>query len=812
MKIPLSAYPIDDGILIYRNGNVDKIDYPFRPFVLARKDKVLNLFGKEETWRKVPEDEDLKYLKLDFSNVKEFNEFRKRQSKNSSNILMNSFMEQIYICSPEFFFKYPHTNNLRLMFFDIEVASKGDGLFPRPSNNEILCIGYSIWEYFDNGSKRKIWQDICKGFDVKSMSDKPVIDSFLDAIKKYDPDIIAGYFSSEFDLPYVIERAKIVKSDITKLCRGGREPVLGDKENKIRLPGRIHFDIFESNIGVKKDQTLFGIKSRKLKELARWYNVKRTKLVNNAWVEDKMEDIEIPEHMEDLLKLFRENPSRLYAYQDDDIYRTEGIGHVYLRTAIILAEIMGVTLESVIEGYSSSVPKLCIAREMHNLKLINTETNFHKYNIQNGSIAKISGKLKYEGAIGGLYKNGYIPYTQKLDFKSQYPSAIQTWNLGPDTTKLISIEPYTGKYNCTQEGTFNWYRIPTTFDDGKFSYDFIVRVRNDKDGFLKKYISDLKQERKKINQELKSAQGDEKIALNSQQHAIKIKLNSTYGFLGLKSTIYGDMISAVMVTAMCRWCTMKLLQRNKDVICEVDTDGIIVDKHLSVEEENTWIDKEIKEKFKLKENFMTLDLEDEGNRAYFYLKKNYVIEKNGDFIIHGSSLKGSKSSKVVDRAINLGIQYIFNNKPIEEVFREAYDFNGLKLEDFAERIKLSKDTVEYDDQFDFRIFLVKQVEAKTGRVITKGTQMNYLVTKDKLPYEEFRQYYRGGKNYTYTGYVSKVEELDINYYIEQVDKALAKFGISKTEYIKINMFDTGVPNKKPIDQAEELDTIYIGEL
>jgi len=813
MKIPLSVYPVDDGILVYRNNTIDKAPYPFKPFALAQKDKFPTVFGPVETWRKVPDDEDVAYTKIQFDTPKDLMDFKKKNSNESNYLLVNNFIEQIYITEPDFFLQYPHTQDLTIMFFDIEVASKGDGLFPKAHSNEILCIGFSIWKYTNDGRKRKIHHEICKGFNISTMSDKVVIDTFLDRVQEFDPDILVGYNSDEFDLPYMIERAQMMRCDIKKLSRGFREPVIGNGDYKVRIPGRIHFDLYNSNSGVKKDQTLFGIKSKTLKEVSRWYKVKRTIQVNGSWIEDEMYDIEVKEHIENLLKLFIEDPELLYAYLDDDIYRTEGTGNVYIRNCITLSEMMQVSLDSIITMYSSFVPKLVVSRNMHIRKLINTESNFFKYNIHTGTKAKLSEELKYEGAVVGLYRDGYIPATWKIDFKSMYPSSIQTWNLGPDTTKLIRVEEYTGTYACKQENEYNWYRIPTKFDKGKYAYDFIVRVANNREGFLRQEIARLKQERTKIKGEMAIAEGDDKIALYSQQWAIKIILNSIYGLLGLKSSIYGDMISAVMVTSMCRWSTMKMLQNISDIVIEADTDGYIISREVNANEKTNWLSEEIKKKFFLNENFMELDLEGDGDRAYFYLMKNYVIEEAaGKYSIHGSSLKGSRVSKIVDRAIGLGIKYIFNDKPIDEVISEAYNFKGLTVEDFMERAKMTKEKIDYTDIYDFRLFLAKQVESQTGQILTAGAQIMYVMTKDKLPFPDFSSYYRSGKNYTYIGYCNSVEELDIKYYNSLIDKALAKFGVSRIEYQTLNLFDTGTANKKPLDKDKPLDAIYMGDL
>lgn len=806
MKIPLSMFALDDSILIYRNGGVDKVDFPFKPFVLVEKDKFPELLGTEEVWHKVPDDEDRVYRRLMFNTTKDVMEFKKRNSGKARHIFSNNYAEQLYVSAEDFLLNYPHSNDLTIMFWDIEVASKGDGLFPKALTNEILAIGYSIWKYDNNGNKRKVCQSICKGFDITTMSDKPVIDSFLAAVQEHDPDVMAGYNTDEFDFPYLIERAQIVGSDLTKLGRGGREPTIRDEGDiKIRIPGRIHFDMYNSNSGVVKDQSLFGIKSKTLKDLGRWYKAKRTRFINDKWVVDEMDDIEVKEHIEDLLKLFRENPDLLYAYLDDDVYRTEGVGHVYLRNCITLAEMMHVPLDNIICMYSSFVPKLLVARNMEKLRLINTESNFNRYNINTGSIAKIG--LKYEGAVVGLYKDGYQPAIWKLDFQSQYPSSIQTWNLGPDTTSLVRVEEYTGQYNCIVEGNYNWYRIPTYFEDGKYKYDLIVKVRNDKEGFLKQAITNFKAERKKIRNEMKSlSENDDKYsALYAQQLAIKVIMNSIYGFLGLKTSIYGDMVSATMVTSLCRWCILKCMQRNEDILIEVDTDGFIINKKLDHIEETAWLDKEIKDKFHISDNHMQLELEGDGEAAYFYMMKNYIKMKDpGKYEIHGSSFKTSRSSKIVDRAIKLGINHVFNNKPIEEVLQEAYDFKGLSIEDFSERVKMAKDPMQYDDQYDWRLFLAKQVEMKTGQIITSGAQMLYVVTKDQLPQKEFKQYYRSGKNYTYIAFITDIKELDLDYYIELVDKALLKFGISKTKYMQTSLFVQ--PEKTPIKKSE-LDVV-----
>jgi len=796
MKIPLSALALNDKLVINANGKEILIDPPIKPFMMVQKDQFPDIQSpKVEVWTKVPENEKREYYRCSFENLDAYQDFRKRNVDRQKYMLANSFIEQIYISTPDFMKQYPHTQDLKIMFFDIEVATKGDGFFPKPISNEVLCIGYTIWLYHGDGTKEKIKHKIIDKFDPRGArfaqttdGDKQILIEFREDIKTEDPDIIAGYNSESFDFPYLIDRYKLLDIDMKGIGRHNKAPYIGDGDSGLKIPGRIHFDLYNSNAGVTKDQTLFGIKSRTLKEIARFYKAKRTFLKDGVWTEEPIDDIEVPEDIEDLLNLFNTNPKKLYAYQDADMSRTECVGHVYMRNCITLAEMLGVPLGSIITMYSSFVPKLFIARNMETKRLINTESNFQKYNSNNGSIAQLG--TKFEGALVGLYKDGYFPKVRKLDFTSMYPSSLQTWNLGPDTTSFVSKLPYTGKYTFKKDTKYNWYRIP----DANFNCDILVKVRNDVEGLLKSEIGRLRGERIKIKKQLKNATESEKPALDSQQYAIKVVLNSIYGLLGLKSSMYGDMISAMMVTAMCRWTTGNVIRKYKDILVELDTDGLILDQDVSEEDTNKWLNDLIDKKFSIKDNYMQMELDDLG-RAYFYAMKNYIVEKNGRYIIHGSSFKASRAAKIVDRAINLAIQHVFNGKPKDEVIEEALNFKNLTLEDFEERVKLSKEPREYEDPYDMRLFLAKQMEMKTGQISTMGTQLNYVVTKRSLPFPELKPYIKvDGKNYTFVKWIDGIQDLDLKYYEELVLKALDKFGIKKI--IQLNLFGEDFENIK----------------
>jgi len=782
MKVPLAVTSLDEGLLIYYDGKMEKVPYPFKPFLYVQKDKITIDNAPIVTLTKVPENENREYYKLEFENSRLMFDFRERHKDLQRYILIFSYLKQLITYNEDFLLQYPHTKDLSVLFWDIEVASRGDGLWPMPIISPILSIGYSIWSY-QGLNKAKIAHEVLWGYNNQTQ-DKPILKEFIDRIQKHNPDVIAGFNTDLFDFPYFIERCQI-NGIQPRIGRGMKEVVI--EEGKVTIPGRINFDIYNSSVGVIKDQTLFGLKNRSLKTLGHYYKAPVT-------------TEEVPKHMENLLELFNTDPAQLYSYQSDDIIRTEHVGNIYIRNCIALAELIKAPLNNIINMMPSFIPTMMMLRNNNKEGIINTETNFSRYNKEMGSIAKLG--TKYEGAIVKIYKDGFFKKIDKIDFSGQYSSAIQTWNIGADTTSLQEILPYTGKYKFNNDSKFNWYRIP----DENFKVDLLIKVRRDKESYLKKEITKLKALRIELKKYAKICPKEETEIVYSQQWAVKVLLNSVSGTLGEKSSTVGDVISAALVTGICRWLTLKVATRIPNLLVEIDTDGIIIDSPIDINETNTWIDNLIKTKFNLSENYMSMEYESFG-KAFFYAMKTYILEnEEGGYDVHGSSLLSSRSCNLIDKAIELSIQNIFNNKPEEEVIRELYNFKLYKLEDFEERVKLSKDPIEYNNQEFQGLYLSEQVRLKTGLIPTKGMQIDYLVTKKPLPFKELQRFNRktAGWNYTFSKYVTTVDELNLDYYTEKLDKTLAKFGIRNSPQLEL---DFGGPKKRVLSRETPLDKL-----
>ena len=88
---------------------------------------------------------------------------------------------------------------------------------------------------------KKIDRDFVTVFD----SEKEMIEGFVEVIRTQDADVIAGYNSSNFDMPYLMTRSKVVKAefDISRYGEEVRSMHHGLTES-VKVPGRVCLDVY----------------------------------------------------------------------------------------------------------------------------------------------------------------------------------------------------------------------------------------------------------------------------------------------------------------------------------------------------------------------------------------------------------------------------------------------------------------------------------------------------------------------------------------------------------------------------------------
>ena len=150
---------------------------------------------------------------------------------------------------------------LRILSFDIECAGR-KGIFPEPEKDPVIQIANMVVR---QGEKepfiRNVFTlDTCAqivGSQVISCSkEQELLEKWASFVRECDPDLITGYNINNFDLPYLLNRAKALKvpnfnylgriKDVQSVVKESvlQSKQMGRRENKnVNMEGRCAFDL-----------------------------------------------------------------------------------------------------------------------------------------------------------------------------------------------------------------------------------------------------------------------------------------------------------------------------------------------------------------------------------------------------------------------------------------------------------------------------------------------------------------------------------------------------------------------------------------
>lgn len=760
MKCPLMVIENDQSITIVRNGKFEDIpfDYlPSKPYILVKED------GPKEGTKQYT-DLATKFpvhlSRIEFDSQEAAHARSKAAQDNHIPLYYARMLDQILLDHPDFFRESDRcqTEPLRTLIVDIECLSDGSGVFPEPSHTPIISIGCLPITVTPEGQivigKPEAFMEF-----LDDKKDEKILRDFIQYYATYDPDIVVGYNIKYFDIPYIIGRlGQYKKGDRyqwglspTSLTRSGKMPFLREEEGKqakYNLHGRIIMDLMEN---VLKDQSLLGIKDRKLKTVLRWY-----KYTGNEIVELDTRD----------MRPYVNHPM-LKKYQVSDLMGTgDCLFRNYFPQQLKMAEMMGMPLESVINGYSSTIPKIYTGRRCIEMGLIPTDNNLERYCMDKTDGENVTerglGDTKFEAAYVDIMKTGRFPTVYKVDFASLYPSIMVTFNLGPDTVTMNNhCLPYDPeRFEIIKSKDTLVIEVP----DANFQRNLLITVDLRKDSFMKKDLLALFDIRQATKKKMKAFEekSPEWISLNSENWAVKVIMNSIFGFEGLKYARFGDMATGVAVVALGRWLIKKSVDAIKEHVIEVDTDGIYVDADVDADRLNTLVGGLVAQHTGQKSY---LRFEKEGPWVgYFYKAKNYVLKKGDKYDFHGVSMKSSRTCGIYDKAVRRIADAVLDGKSQEHLKEEVMKIRDLKsyeLKDFLMHLRLGQSKYDAGTMQDT---LMKQAREIIKRDLNAGETIDYFKTNY-------------GDGYHVTELVPNVDVMDQDYYLEVVERAQEVFGL-----------------------------------
>ena len=415
---------------------------------------------------------------------------------------------------------WPEMAPLRILSFDIECTGR-PGIFPKPDEDPVIQIGNCLKrqscgddDNVDNNNNNGIISVIftlkgcapIQGATVISFTNEAeMLQSWANFfVNIIDPDIITGYNIDNFDLPYLLGRAKTLNLGETFPFFGrdgnketiAKDGLLFGRENKrINMEGRCLFDLLPI---IMKEHNL------------RSYTLNSVSL---HFLNEQKEDVH-HSIIRDLQNGNDENRKRIAVYcLKDCLLPLKLLEKLMLLIHYVeMARVTGIPLSYVVNR-GQQIKVFCqILRRVSDRNLIIPDMKKQKGN-EDGE--RMTTVVEYEGATVIEPERGYhnTPVIT-LDFASLYPSIMIAHNLC--YTTLLSIPPDNDNRDYTVSPTNDCFVKP--------------HIRK---GLLPEILQDLLASRKKAKEDMKNAKDFwEKQSFNARQYSLKILANSIYGFTG----------------------------------------------------------------------------------------------------------------------------------------------------------------------------------------------------------------------------------------------------------------------------------------
>ncbi|HRZ85151.1 MAG TPA: DNA-directed DNA polymerase [Candidatus Paceibacterota bacterium] len=436
----------------------------------------------------------------------------------------------------------------------------------------------------DNFKKVLTWKKISQKVDNVEYfeSEKDMLEGFVKHFKKFNPDILTGYFSDNFDLPYLKSRAEENKVKLKIGVDGSGIKFTGGMSPRGKISGVVHVDLLKfidtaySQYLQSETLGLNDVSSELLGEKKKDFEFKHSsKMSSDEWknfFEYNLQDSVLT------YKLFMKSWPDMYEF----------------------CRVMQEPLFSVSrDGMSANVEHYII----HNLDKYN---EIIENKPEHDEISKRRGRERYEGAfvlqpVPKLYENIVM-----FDFTSYWPSIIASFNLSL-STYLGDKKPKNIKENDI---------IEIEIGKGKKAYF------SKKKGFFPEMLEEIIKLRKQFKNELKKNSSP---ILKARSNAFKLLANASYGYQGFFGARYYCPEASAATTAVSRDFIKKVIEiseKNNFKAIYSDTDSVCLELKKQTKKQALDFLKKINDSLP---GIMELELED------FYERGIWVTTRKGDF-------------------------------------------------------------------------------------------------------------------------------------------------------------------------------------
>ncbi len=605
---------------------------------------------------------------------------------------------------------------LRVLGFSMICYSREGS--PKPDRNPVLMISTAA----SNGETKQF----IAGDDK---NDKPVIESFISYICKYDPDIIASYGANTVDWTYLKGRSHKLKMKLN-FDRAKQEPhtsVYGH----VSTTGVVNVDLADFM------DVFPEVKVKTLWNFAAHLGVMKER-------RSVVEDVEFADFWDD-----KQKREELMCFGLDSARKVDGTAGLLLDFAMQLTSLTSLPLDHVMTAAVGFRVEWFLIKRAQKI----------------GELIPKRVEQPYRTYAGGLVlspKPGLHENIAVLDFKSMYPNIMIAYNLSPDT--YIAPEqplPPGGVYTAPELGH---------------------RFRKSPPGFYKEALTYLINVRGAIRQRMKNLNPKtvEYCVLDARQKAVKIITNAAYGYAGWVGAKWYIKPVAEAASAWGRHIILTASQMAEKAEIEViygDTDSLFLKYNKA---KVAKLEDEIKSELKL-----DVEVGEVYRRVFFTeAKKRYAgLRQDGSLDIVGLEVIRGDWAEVAKKVQEHVLEIILN----EPSPKNATDYVRLVIADLKHRrvplhdLIIWKTLTKPPEDYAIKaphVEAAKMLREKGWR-LTGGDKVGYVILEGK------GRLYNRVKPYVF----ANIDEVDVDYYItNQVLPAAARilsfFEVTEEDLLK----------------------------
>jgi len=474
----------------------------------------------------------------------------------------------------------PDTDKINIVAIDLEVQS--DDGFPHPSqsNKPITAIALRRRNMRIALGCGDFKSDDENTYYMKCENESDLLQKFLKVWENLDVDVVTGWNTEFFDIPYLVNRIR---------------HVLGDESAKRLSPWGIIQD-YSVKFGTK-DETSYRLMGIACLDYMAVYKKFRLK-PRESYRLDAIAEIELDEKKLDysehdnLFTLYRDDFQKFIEYNIRDVdlifMLDEHLGY--------LNQIFAISYDSG-TNFNDSLSTLT-----------NWDTIIHNYLMDRKIVIPTTRKqvMQHQGIEGGYVKDPHVgmhKWVMSFDLNSLYPHLIMQYNISPET----HVDPYDCDpkfHGLCHTGSVDMYLEESINTDVLKGENLTVTpnaqfYKTDRRGFLPELMKRMYDRRKEFKSKMLDAQRDyqetndpklkTQISIyHNMQHALKILLNSAYGAVANKYFRWYETENAEAITMSgqlsIRWIEKKINQymnkilktNNEDYVIASDTDSVYI--------------------------------------------------------------------------------------------------------------------------------------------------------------------------------------------------------------------------------------------